>query len=210
MKQSSGKKGEYITLEFLFYPSVAWHVRESNLADRQARFSRISIRISLHLCQLRSLQFIAQPTPFLRISLSRYPQSCRSSLPESMMELAVVPSSLSTIRDSDIVHTYFSAMFAIAKQSEPGSTSVRHFGANSSPDDAFECRLFVVPCSFNESGISSILSPTTWRTIRNRIWTRYRILMATPITDSKPYVGESFDCTKVVAAIISPSRHLAL
>lgn len=93
--------------------------------------------------------------------------------------------------------SYFSAMFAIAKQSEPGSTSVRHFGANSSPDDAFECRLFIVPCSFNESGISSILSPTTWRTVRNRIWTRYRILMATPITDSRPYVGESFDCTKV-------------
>lgn len=46
-------------------------VRESNLADRQARFSRISIQLSLHLCQLG--RFNLSCNLYHSSTLSRYP-----------------------------------------------------------------------------------------------------------------------------------------
>lgn len=56
--------------------------------------------------------------------------------------------------------SYFSAVFAIAKQSselDKRSAFQREFASGR----RVECPLFVVPLSFNESGILSILSPTT-------------------------------------------------
>lgn len=67
-----------------------------------------------------------------------------------------------------------------------------------------ECRLFVLPRLFNESGISSILSPAMWRTVRNRIRTRCCILMVVPIVWPYSLVDESFEIVWEIAAAIIP------
>lgn len=86
-------------------------------------------------------------------------------------------------------------------------TSARRTGVNSSPNGASSASCLSCRAPFNESGISSVLSPTTRRTVRNRIRTRCCILMvasiALPVIFPCWWVVRSHG--RIAAAIISVS-----
>lgn len=192
MKQSS--RSGYNSLEFSSHPTYPWRARtgrEFNLADRQARFSRISIQLPLRLRWLRhSLGSQSVGRSGLRFSRAiAITPRLASRIDDGTRRYHAVAVDNSRLR----YRSYFSAVFAIAKQSESISTSARRSSTNPGSGWSIECRLFVVPRSFNESGISSILSPATWLTVRNRIRTRCCILMVVPIAWSYSPVDESFD-----------------
>jgi len=165
------------------------YVHEFNLIDRQARFSRISIKFPLRLHWLRRrvasrrFNLSSDPGRFSRAIVPRL----ASRIDDGTRRYPV------TVDNSRLRYrSYFSAVFAIAKQSQSTSTSFRRSGSNSGLDDASSTAC--LSRSFNESGISSILSPTTWRTVRNRIRTHCCILMIVPIAWPTVFpIDEVFD-----------------
>lgn len=132
-KERSG----YNSLEFSSRPT--WRARTGRVRSRiQSRRSAGAFFADFHpasaspslVTSLARFNLSGDPG---RVSLAPSP-SRYGSLPESMTKFAAIPPP-STIHGSGD-RSYFNAMFAISKQSEPVSTSARRSGANSGPDGA--------------------------------------------------------------------------